>query len=115
MTRQFAESWSIHQWLQCFQGGAKSEGLELQKFDDTEAGRDKLVVEERIFDRIILNMPVSVISIRTQELFYISAIMPKVLIEAALLFAGAGAMLRSANDFDLILNTVAATFINELD
>ena len=47
--------------------------------------------------------------------FYLCVLLPKLGIAAAVAEAGAGAVLRSGNNFDLVLNALAATFIIEFD
>jgi energy-converting hydrogenase Eha subunit G len=47
--------------------------------------------------------------------FYALSLAPKLLTTLAVLVAGSGAVLRSADDFDVVLNATAATFILELD
>jgi len=104
MVQQYIESWAIHMWVNSFKSTEDTEEMTVQRFKDTYGQKT-----------VFITLPISGISRLCRLFFYVCVIVPKVLVETCVLVAGAGAVLRSENDFDLILNTLAATFINELD
>lgn len=63
----------------------------------------------------IITRPVTGITRGERALFYATCIVPKILIALICTLAGAGAILRASNDFDLVLASVAAGFILALD
>lgn len=63
----------------------------------------------------VVTQPVTGITCLTKLYFYMAAVATKFVIGILVLVAGSGAVLRSDNDFDLILNSVAASFILEID
>ena len=61
------------------------------------------------------HLPATGITRCQRAFFYVFALAPPVLVTVLVLIAGAGAVLRSGNRFDLVLNTLAAVFVLELD
>jgi len=59
--------------------------------------------------------PRSSISWWAKTCFYTLGIWPKVLVSFLVLICGAGAILRAGSQFDMVLNTVAASFLMEID
>ena len=59
--------------------------------------------------------PVSGITRGERAAFYFGCLLPKLAVAAACLVAGAGVILRAADDFELLQNSVAAAFTLQLD
>ena len=92
---------NMHLWLNMFHTSNKHEGLMLQKY------RDKLQNTH--------HRPTTGITRGARAFFYLFALLPELVTTVFVLIAGSGAVLRSANRFDLVLNSVAAVFVLELD
>ena len=92
---------NMHLWLNMFHTSNKHEGLMLQKY------RDKLQNTH--------HRPTTGITRGARAFFYLFALLPELVTTVFVLVAGSGAVLRSANRFDLVLNSVAAVFVLELD
>eukprot|EP00966_Prymnesium_polylepis_P204854 4746053-Prymnesium_polylepis.1 len=100
------ETYEIHMWLRALPGSDGPEYMHLLRFterDKPPGGKNTLVV------------PVSGISRDERTIFYFACLVPKFVVSVACVVAGAGAVVRSADDFGLVLNAVAATFILEID
>ena len=66
-------------------------------------------------DRPWVVQPTTGITLGTFLYFYLVGVLGKLVTTATVLLAGSGAVLRSGNDFDLVLNSVAAIFILDID
>merc|ERR1719221_367581 len=88
----------------------KFRDLELEEIRRTDQGDEEWGVKE-----CWLMRPVSGITRAARIGMYLFCILPKFLVEVIVLVAGSGGVLRSGNNFDLVLNVVAATFLLELD
>ena len=100
------ETAGMHGWLRALPSAETPEFMRLLRFVEKvepPAGRSLLV------------LPVSGITRFERLAFYLLCLTPKFVVSIACLVAGSGAILRSASNFELVLATVAATFILELD
>lgn len=117
------ETIHIGMWLFMIQTKPQGEPLITQRMRDK---RDKVPVrdtaggKERDADddgteHVHIVRPQSAISWWAKVWFYLLGIGPKVVVSCLVLICGAGAILRAGSEFDLVLNTVAASFLLEID
>lgn len=99
--RDFLEALDTHQWLQMFKRSAGHEELKLQKYKDQNDDT--------------LHRPTTGLTRCARTAFYLLLLLPCVAVTTLVLIAGSGAVLRSENRFDLVLNCVAAIFVLDLD
>ena len=99
--RDFLEVLDMHQWLQMFKRSASHEKLMLQRYQD-QNGRK-------------LHRPTTGLTSCTRVTFYALLLLPCLAVTTLVLIAGSGAVLRSENRFDLVLNCVAAIFVLDFD
>ena len=100
------ETYEMHNWLCALPLAEAPESLRLLQFTERDmppGGKNKFV------------LPVSGIARSERTLFYLACLLPKLVVAVACLLAGAGAVLRSGDNFNLVLNAVAATFILQID
>jgi hypothetical protein len=100
------ETYEMHIWLSTLPGSKSPEKMCLLRFTEKEppaGGKNTVVV------------PVSGICFADRLAFYLFSVVLKFVVAFACLIAGTGAVLRSADDFGLVLNAVAATFILQID
>ncbi len=100
------ETYDVHAWLRAMPACETYEHMRLLRFVERHAppwGKTMIVV------------PVSGITRVERTAFYFGLLVPKFVVALACLLAGAGAVLRSGDDFSLVLNSVAATFILQID
>ena len=98
-----------HMWLQMFKTVKKHERLLLQRYEIEVEG----LVGEKIMSTV--HRPLTGITRTERGCFYLLLLLPWSATSIFVLVAGSGAVLRSGNRFDLVLNTTAATFVLELD
>ena len=98
------ETWDMHLWIDIFPRAAAHEKLRLRQF---VAGGDDGSPKHAFFK------PATGIVTGARFLFYVT-ISCKLGMALYVMLAGAGAVLRSGNDFDMVLNTVAAVFVLDL-
>ena len=121
--RELIEVWCMHTWLSMFGKARAHEPLELQKWSRggmEDASKAAYKVPEAMKEswakyEVAMHRPTSGITRAARCSFYAIALMPNASVAVFMLLAGTGAILRSANDFDLVINNVAAAFILELD
>ena len=106
--RELIGVFETHMWLQMFKTVKKHEMLLLQRYE--------LEVEGMRGDKIMstVHRPLTGITRIERGCFYLLLLL-WFLTSFTVLVAGSGAVLRSSNRFDLVLNTTAATFVLELD
>jgi len=119
------ETWSMHLWLSQFQTVSNFGALRFKRFSDAEADAESARLASNVASnsspnltsavKHVITQPVTGITCMTKVYFYFAAIFSKFIAMVAVLFSGSGAVLRSDNNFDLILNSVAASFILEID
>jgi len=127
------ETWDIHLWLAQFQTVGKFGTLRFKRYRDTDADEEaastplQMSSLERATSAYVegssktarvshvVTQPVTGITCITKIYFYVTAVATKALANLFVLMAGSGAVLRSDNNFDLILNSVAASFILDID
>eukprot|EP00966_Prymnesium_polylepis_P222531 5148235-Prymnesium_polylepis.1 len=91
----------MHTWLQLFPTQDTFKRLKLQRYR-TASGE--------VFTR-----PYTGVTVPMRTFFYVCILLPKALITVLVLIGGSGAIVRSGNDFDTLLNTLAATFVLDID
>ena len=109
--KELLDAWNMHLWLQLFPRSISHQPLELQ--NNLRASRAPGPGWERT--KVSVHRPTMGIPRLARASFYAFAIIPNVASSVLVLIAGSGAVLRSANDFDLVINSVAAAFVLELD
>tara|TARA_B110001452_G_scaffold264395_2_gene267342 strand:- start:42 stop:1505 length:1464 start_codon:yes stop_codon:yes gene_type:complete len=97
------ETRDMHMWLSCFRRAERRE------FFKVVESKDRGDVE---FATIL---PKSGMTSSTRTAIYGGVMLPKVLLSALVLCAGAGVVLRSKSNFELVLNSVAVAFVLEID
>ena len=124
-----AETWQMHSWLKLFPTQRSWSPLLLQEFWDWGHLSDEELWENGSLKRIHfefcgnssfagglkVRLPAMGVTCSARCYFYCAAIGVKVVVAVAVMLAGAGAVLHSDNNFDLVLNSVAATFVLQLD
>jgi len=99
------ETWDMHLWIDIFPRAAAHEKLRLRQF---VAGADDGAGPKHSFYK-----PATGIVSAARFLFYVT-VSCKFGMALYVMLTGAGAVLRSGNDFDMVLNTVAAVFVLDL-
>lgn len=103
------ETYGMHLWLNNFPNAPKYQGLYLQECDDPTCA------EACHISKCTIIQPATGLTKCARFSFYLLGLLPKQVISVVVLLGGAGALLRSSDDFNLILNSLAATFVNEID
>ena len=98
--RDFIETIGMLQWLNEMPTAEEHERLKVQRFKD--------------FDEI-LTRPTTGMPLGERAFYLLVCLVPKALVAVVCLLAGTGAILRAADNYDLVMATVAATFIMEAD
>ena len=107
------ETYDMHLWISMFPSARSHEKLAFVKSQDLSASHHPAI--GRTTSGIIwVFRPASGITRRVRVLFYVCVISGKLLVALSVLAGGAGAILRSADNFDCVLNSVAAAFIIEI-
>ena len=111
-----AESFTMHRWLWLFAATDRHEQLKMRNFRySTESMRQERDLENAPSRRRRLCRPATGITKWERAAFYLFVLTPKLGIAGIVAWAGSGGVLRSGNNFDLVLNALAATFVIELD
>lgn len=98
--KDFVETFGMLQWLNEIPTTEEHERLEVQLFKDGP---------------FMLLRPVTGMPLGERAFYCLACLVSKLLVAIVCLLAGSGAILRAANDYDLVMATVAATFIMEAD
>lgn len=102
-----------HQWLQMFRAVASHERLRLQQtLTPLRYSED---AGEEVELKLITRQPISGITCCARASFYALALAPWLFVWLLVVIAGSGALLRSSDNVNLVLNSVAAAFVLELD
>jgi hypothetical protein len=116
IVQEAAQVLDMHLWLQMFKSADVHEMMKLQKYkehiDVPEEVRGK---NQPASIESIVHQPTTGITRGSRKLLYLLVLLPNLAITGLVMAAGSGAVLRSSNRFDLVLNTVAAIFVVELD
>jgi len=108
--RDLVESLEMHLWLSEFPTVGQMELLRFQKFADKHP-----VAQEEYGESAAVTRPVSGLTYWERAAFYVFIIGGKVLVAILITVAGAGLVLRSKTDHELIRNAVAAGFVMQQD
>lgn len=114
--QNFLEVHEMHLWLSLLPTAKSHEVFKVQEVAElikpthlAQPGRDGTLTGTRLF------LAASGVTVTARCVFYALLLIPSTLITSAILVAGSGAVLCSDNDFDIILNSVAAVFVLDLD
>ena len=118
----------MHLWLHMFKSADVHELMKLQKYKEkievpTSWSTKDMTLQadgEVTFDKmktleVISHRPTTGLTRCERAVMYLLVLLPNLAITGLVMAAGSGAVLRSSNRFDLVLNTVAAIFVIELD
>lgn len=103
VVKDVVETWELYLWLSMFRSCQMHERLQMQRYRHSTLSLE-----------FVVTRPVSGITPVARGCFFILLI-AKLAIAPIVLLSGSGAVLRSGNDFDLILNSIAAVFVIQLD
>jgi hypothetical protein len=103
-------------WLAQFQTVSNFGALRFKRFSDAEADAESARLASNVASnsspnltsavKHVITQPVTGITCMTKVYFYFAAIFSKFIAMVAVLFSGSGAVLRSDNNFDLILSAL---------
>ena len=103
IVREIFETRDMHRWLAKFRTSPKHEFLRVYRSCDPNEPDYPIC------------LPASGITVAARFYFYLGVLLPKLLLSLLVLFAGCGVVLRSTNDFNLVLNSVAVAFVLDID
>ena len=98
------ETWQMHQWLSQWKTEPHHVKMRLGEVVDTE---DRY--------RPLLVIPLTSVTRMERVVFYLACLLPKLLIAIVCMLAGIGTILRAQTTYDVVLATVAAVFILDVD
>jgi len=101
VVKDLLETFDMHLWMTMFPVADKHERLMLRVYRDHWGNQH--------------TRPDSGVTRRDRILFYAILIIPKIMLAVLVLMAGCGVIVRSATNFDIVLNALAAAFILDLD
>ena len=110
----------MHLWLQMFKSADVKEEMRLQKYNEKIEVPLSLEMIDGKFSKVktldlVVHRPTTGLTRCERAVMYLLVLLPNLAITGLVMVAGSGAVLRSSNRFDLVLNTVAAIFVIELD
>ena len=100
----------MHLWLANFPTSPTYAPLKFIECDDPVCQEECMLSEP-----CTIVQPAMGLTKLARRVFYLAALLPKLLVGIVVLIGGAGAVLRSEDNFNLILNTLSAVFVNEID
>jgi hypothetical protein len=103
--RDLVETFGMLQWLNEIPTSETHEELEVQR----------MKLQGRSNFSILILRPVTGMPLGERAFYCITCLVPKLIVAIICLLAGSGAILRAANNYDLVMATVGATFIMESD
>ena len=103
--KDFTQTWNMHVWLSFFPSCSQHEALLVQRFQYARP----MMYAGRVY------RPVSGLTLGERCFFYVCILAGKALLAVYIGYVGAGVVLRSKDDFGLVMNSLAAGFVLELD